>query len=175
MGNKNSGRLKGVKNKNGYTVSEKALAVRKMAALKHGGRSSIIQKYVEGGKSPVKIVKDEDINALRKDLYIHYLVNMSEPSALLADILAGLMVELDMARLKNDSEGEVLTPAVIKAADVAGRLAAAIQKMKTGNKQTIEVLHKDFFNDNQVINMDVGEDGSYETSNGSGTAGKAKD
>ena len=162
MGNKNSGRKKGEKNKNGYTVSDKALAVRRMANLKHGGRSSIISKYVNGDKSPVPVVKDAEIQALRKELYIHYLVNLSEPSAVLADILAGLMVEIDMARLKNDNEDKVLTGPIIKAAEVAGKLAVSIEKMKTGNRQTIEVLHKDFFRDDMVINMkETGED-SYE-------------
>ena len=175
MGNKNSGRTKGVKNKNGYTVSDKAMAVRKMAALKHGGRSNIIKKYVEGGKSPVKVVKDGEVNELRKDLYMHYLVNMSEPSAIMADVLASLLVEVDMARLKNDESGDVLTPNLIKAADVAGRLATSIQKMKTGNKQTIEVLHKDFFNDDIVVNMNKDEGGVYEQARNDGETAKSQD
>lgn len=154
------GRPKG--SRSDYTLSSSAESQRKMAALKHGGSSKILAKYVGGGKSPVPEVSDSDIVELRRELYLNNLVRMvEEPAIVTMDVLAWLMTDIELAKLEADRDGDVLSDKLLKAAKLATDLSSSLSKMKHGSEQTIHVKHyKDAFDDADfVIPVKDGEDG----------------
>jgi hypothetical protein len=136
-----------------YTLTSVAESQRKMAALKHGNNSKILQKYVGGSKSPVPEVSDSDIVQLRKELYLNNLVRMvEEPTIVTMDVLAWLMTDLELAKLEADRDGEVLPDKLLKAARLASDLSTSLSKLKHGSTQTIEVKHlKGAFDDDDFV------------------------
>lgn len=139
--------------KSDYTLTSSAESQRKMAALKHGNNSKILEKYLVGGKSPVPEVSDSDIVSLRRELYLNNLVRMvEEPAIVTMDVLAWLMSDIELAKLEADREGDVLSDKLLKAAKLATDLAGALSKMKHGSEQTIHVKHyKDAFSDADFV------------------------
>lgn len=151
VGGTRRGRPKGVRSS--YTVSSDVLAQRRMAALKHGANSRIVEKYVSGVSRPVVGLDDVDVVSLRRELYLNNLVRMvEEPVIVTMDVLAWLMTDLELAKLEADRSGDVLSDKLLKAAKLATDLSQSLARLKHGSEQTIHVKHyKDAFSDGEVV------------------------